>query len=32
VLKLTFSNGSYTWQFIPVAGDSFTDSGSGTFH
>ena len=32
VLKLTLSDGSYTWQFIPVAGDSFTDSGSGTCH
>jgi hypothetical protein len=32
VLKLTLSAGSYTWQFIPVAGASFTDSGSGTCH
>ena len=32
VLKLTLSDGSYTWQFIPVAGASFTDSGSGTCH
>ena len=32
VLKLTLSNGSYTWQYIPVAGNSFTDSGSGTCH
>ena len=32
VLKLTLSDGSYEWQFIPVAGDSFTDSGSGTCH
>jgi len=32
VLKLTLTDGSYTWQFIPVAGDSFTDSGSGTCH
>ena len=32
VLKLTLSDGSYTWQFVPVAGDSFTDSGSGTCH
>jgi len=32
VLKLTLSDGSYTWEFIPVAGDSFTDSGSGTCH
>src|SRR6266705_1138966 len=32
VLKLTLSDGSYTWQYIPVAGDSFTDSGIGTCH
>jgi hypothetical protein len=30
VLKLTLSDGSYSWQFIPVAGKSFTDSGSGS--
>jgi calcineurin-like phosphoesterase family protein len=32
VLKLTLGAGSYGWQFIPVAGQSFTDSGSGTCH
>ena len=32
VLKLTLSDGSYTWGFIPVAGSTFTDSGSGTCH
>ena len=32
VLKLTLSDGSYAWEFIPVAGNSFTDSGSGTCH
>ena len=32
VLKLTLSDGSYTWQFVPIAGDSFTDSGGGTCH
>jgi Ca2+-binding RTX toxin-like protein len=32
VLKLTLSDGSYDWQFIPVAGQSFTDSGSGQCH
>jgi len=32
VLKLTLSDSSYTWQFIPIAGQSFTDSGSGTCH
>ena len=32
VLKLTLGPGWYTWQFIPVPGYSFTDSGSGTCH
>jgi hypothetical protein len=32
VLKLTLSPGHYGWQFIPVAGQSFTDSGQGTCH
>ena len=32
VLKLTLGDGTYTWQFIPVAGQTFTDSGSGTCH
>ncbi|WDZ86291.1 DUF7594 domain-containing protein [Micromonospora cathayae] len=32
VLKLTLSPSSYTWQFLPVAGATFTDSGSGTCH
>jgi hypothetical protein len=32
VLKLTLSANGYSWQFIPVAGQSFTDSGSGTCH
>ncbi|HSM39030.1 MAG TPA: metallophosphoesterase, partial [Candidatus Limnocylindrales bacterium] len=32
VLKLTLSSGSYAWEFVPVAGKSFTDSGSGTCH
>jgi PKD repeat protein len=32
VLKLTLSNGSYAWQFVPVPGRSFTDTGSGTCH
>jgi hypothetical protein len=30
VLKLTLSTGSYAWQFLPAAGATFTDSGSGT--
>ena len=24
--------GTYSWQFIPIAGQTFTDSGSGTCH
>jgi len=30
VLKLTLHPASYDWQFIPIAGSTFTDSGSGT--
>ncbi len=29
VLKLTLAPGHYTWEFIPVEGQTFTDSGSG---
>ncbi len=32
VLKLTLKPGGYDWQFIPEAGKSFTDSGSGNCH
>jgi PKD repeat protein len=32
VLKLTLADGNYTWQFIPIAGQAFTDSGSGDCH
>jgi hypothetical protein len=32
VLKLTLSPGSYSWQFIPVSGQSFQDSGSTDCH
>jgi hypothetical protein len=32
VLKLTLGAGSYSWKFLPVAGQSFTDSGTGTCH
>jgi hypothetical protein len=32
VLKLTLSPDHYAWQFIPVAGATFTDSGQGTCH
>jgi hypothetical protein len=32
VLKLRLSAGSYTWKFLPVAGETFTDSGTGQCH
>lgn len=32
VLKLTLGDGSYSWQFIPVASQTGTDSGSGSCH
>jgi hypothetical protein len=32
VLKLTLHPTGYDWKFIPVAGKTFTDSGSGTCH
>jgi chitodextrinase len=32
VLKLTLHSGSYDWEFVPVAGASFTDSGSASCH
>ena len=32
VLKLTLYPDHYAWQFIPVAGATFTDSGQGTCH
>lgn len=32
VLKLTLSDGGYAWQFVPVAGKTFTDSGTGSCH
>jgi hypothetical protein len=28
VLKLTLRGGSYSWQFVPVPGKTFTDSGT----
>jgi len=31
-LFLSFHGGSYDWRFRPVAGSTFTDSGSGTCH
>jgi hypothetical protein len=32
VLKLTLGANTYSWQFIPEAGQTFTDSGTGTCH
>lgn len=32
VLKFTLHSASYDWQFVPVAGQSFTDSGTGICH
>ncbi|HUQ43240.1 MAG TPA: metallophosphoesterase [Candidatus Limnocylindria bacterium] len=32
VLRLALSNGSWASQFLPVAGQTFSDSGSGTCH
>ncbi len=32
VLKLTLHSSGYDWEFVPVAGQTFTDSGSGTCH
>jgi hypothetical protein len=32
VLKLTLRSGGYDWQFVPEAGKTFTDSGSGACH
>jgi len=32
VLKLTLHSSSYDWQFVPVAGSTFTDSGTSNCH
>jgi len=32
VLKITLHTRSYEWQFVPEAGKTFTDSGSGDCH
>ena len=32
VLKLTLSPASYTWEFVAVPGESFSDTGSGSCH
>jgi len=30
VLKLDLSSGSYSWEFVPIEGQTFTDSGDGS--
>jgi hypothetical protein len=32
ILKMTLRASSYSWDFVPVAGGSFSDSGSGSCH
>jgi hypothetical protein len=32
LLQLTLGEGRYEWRFVPVEGESFTDSGSGSCH
>jgi hypothetical protein len=32
VLKLTLRNSGYDWAFVPVPGQTFTDSGSQACH
>src|SRR2546421_5970289 len=32
VLKVPLEDGGYTWEFVPVAGGTFTDSGPGACH
>ena len=32
VLKLTLKAAGYDFEFVPIAGETFTDSGSGTCH
>lgn len=32
VLKLTLRSDTYAWQFIPIAGQTFTDEGTGSCH
>lgn len=32
VLKLTLSPGRYAWEFVPIPGETFKDSGTGTCH
>jgi hypothetical protein len=32
VIKFTLDEGKYAWQFVPAAGGTFSDSGTGTCH
>ena len=32
ILKLTLHSTTYDWKFLPIAGSTFTDSGTGTVH
>ena len=32
VMKFTLDEGQYSWQFVPAAGGTFSDSGTGTCH
>jgi hypothetical protein len=32
VLKLTLGDASYSWQFLPISGKTFTDAGTGSCH
>ncbi|MGW2621257.1 hypothetical protein [Micromonospora taraxaci] len=32
VLKFTLHSGSYDWQFVPVAGQTYSDSGTSNCH
>jgi len=32
ILRLTLGDGTYSWSFLPVAGKTFTDSGTATCH
>ena len=32
VLKLTLFANSYAWKFVPIAGQTFTDEGTGVCH
>jgi acid phosphatase type 7 len=32
ILRLTLGEGRYSWQYVPIAGDSFSDAGSDNCH